>query len=249
MTKSEFEKEISRIVNNTRLKCRVTKQDKLFLTEALKQTGRFATMGNDPTLWITVEKVAAGPRYVRMLVLRRRPDPTKRPSRQPCPKAKLVEAVYPTKTSRKKSENPLTKYKNHALKVREVFRSAVANQIKAFRSDLTYPRRCARTQIKLYDWMKIDIDHFNKPFIQLCDEFLKSSELHYSDIQIKGPPNMKELCDKALEYKWQEYHKTNAVLAAVDFKENRSAGSSNYIPDEKLLKPADKSTGLDLVGW
>lgn len=249
MTKSEFEKQISRIVNGTRLKCRVKKSDKQFLIEALKKTSRFNTMANDPTLWITVEKVTAGPRYVRMLVLRRRPDPTKRPSRQPCPKSKLVEAVYPTKVSRKKSENPLTKYKNHALKIREVFRSTVADQIRDFRKKLTYPRHCARTQAKLYDWMKIDIDHFNKPFIQICEEFLNSEKLYYSDIQIKGPPNMKELCDKTIENKWKEYHRSNAVLAAVGFKENRSAGSSNYVSDEKLLKSPDKSNHIDLVSW
>lgn len=249
MTKGEFAKRISVIINKTRLRCRVKKDDKEFILSACKKTKQFKTIAEDETAWITIENVRAGPRYVRMLMLRRK-EPGKRPSRQPCPKAKLVDAVYPPrKTKAKKAKNPVSSAKNHAKRVRVALRLHVADQIKRFRDCIVYPRLCPRTNKKLFNWMKIDIDHIDKSFLQLCDEFMEQEQIFYSDLLLSGPPNLKELQDERVSSAWQKYHAKHAKLAAVEASANRSAGSGDYEANLELLISPDPSSEVKLSGW
>ena len=76
--------------------------------------------------------------------------------------------------------------------------------------------------------------HVNKPFLQLCDEFVAGENLKYVDIVIVGPPNLKRFKDQKLGKAWVLYHEMHARLAPSTPKANRSAGSGEYQASEAL---------------
>lgn len=250
LTKKAFSEALSKIINKTRLGCRVKGEDKQFVLQACKDSAKFSTIASDPTAFITVQNIKAGPRYVRMLVLHRiKPD--KKTSRQVCPKNQLIDSLYPIKTTKRKNKDPYAAAKRYAAKVRIAMRLVVADQIREFRQSLEYPVFCERTRKKLQEWMKTDIDHINKPFLQLCDEFLRENSLYYSDLTLIGCPNAKEIENEGVSLAWQKFHKLHAVLAAVDSSANRGAGCGDYVSDFSLLQrpPQGKDKGLQVEGW
>ena len=246
-TKASVAAKLSKIVKSTRLHCRVQGDNKTFILNACRKVERFATVANDPSVWITVEQVRCGIRYVRMLVLHRREPSAKRASRQPCPKAQLLDGLFPSK--KRKAQTPKQLAKQKAITVRSAMRVRVEDQIKDFRRSLEFPRFCERTRVELKEWSKVDIDHLGCPFVQLCDEFMKTQNLYYSDIVLKGPPNCKEVQNQGFNKRWEEYHRSEACLGAVDASANRSAGCGHYEPNEALWVRPDETGDLDMYGW
>ena len=82
--------------------------------------------------------------------------------------------------------------------------------------------------------MRLDVDHINKPFLQLCDEFIAGENMKYVDITLVGPPNLKRFKDQKLGKAWTLYHECHARLAPSSPKANRSAGSGEYQASEAL---------------
>ena len=93
---------------------------------------------------------------------------------------------------------------------------------------------CHHTEATIRIGMRLDIDHINKPFLQLCDEFIAGENLKYVDIAIVGPPNLKRFKDQKLGKTWVLYHECHARLAPSSPKANRSAGSGEYQASEAL---------------
>lgn len=238
LNKGEFAKKFSAVVDNHRTGSKLIGKPRDFILTACRLTERFAKMANDTTVEVRVKNWKAGPRKVKMIVLVRPADKRE----QPVSKGQIVDILYPPK----KIATSASDEKKHALAVRAAMRSAVSNQLKAYRKTLRYPLECWHTQAIIRIGTRVDIDHINKPFLQLCDEFLESQELKYVDIPLVGPPNLKKFKDDKLQRAWALYHECHARLAPALPKANRAAGSGEYQASEALLGSFAKEDPNDL---
>jgi hypothetical protein len=227
LNKGEFAKKFSAIVDNHAVNSKLIGKPRDLVLTACRMTERWAKMANDPTVEVRVKNWKAGPRKVKMLVLVRPVDKRE----QPVTKGQLVDQLYPPR----KTVNHASPEKKHALAVRSAMRTAVDYQLKSYRKTLRYPVECFHTQRQIRRGMRLDVDHILKPFVQLCDEFVASFDLKYSDIPLSGPPNLKRFKDAELHKAWQLYHECHARLAPSCPKANRAAGSGEYQASEALI--------------
>lgn len=76
---------------------------------------------------------------------------------------------------------------------------------------------------------KLCVDHKDKPFSQLLDEFLASHALKLKDIKTRWVQGSEYLLDdKKLGKQWHEFHDTNATFQGLCRQCNSSKGSSGY---------------------
>lgn len=224
--KGEFSKKLSAVISAHRVNSKIIGKPKDFVLTACRLSSRFSKVANEPDIELRVRNMKIGPRSVKVLHMRR-PDGFE----QPVPKGQLVDQLYPAK----KIATSASAEKKHALAVRAAMRTAVDYQLRNYRKTVSFPTECWHTQRQIRVGMRWDVDHINKPFVQLCDEWIALHEMTYADVTIVGPPNLKRFKDSKLQNHWVLYHEMNATFAPSLPKANRSQGSGEYSASEELI--------------
>lgn len=237
LNKTQFNEKISRIIQNFRASSKLIGEPKEFVLRCCKLTEKWSKLANDPDVAVYLRNIdTAGGRKVKMLSLERGS------TKQPVPKAKLVDALYPVK----RIATTATPEEKHFNAVKSAMRLAVTYQLKAFRDSCNLPIICHLTGKKIRLGMRTDIDHIGEPFSKLCDEFVREKGLKYTDITLKGPPTAKVFCNTALWQEWIAYHLQHARFALTLSSANRSKGSEGYCTNESLIGSFAAETPEDL---
>ena len=225
LNKTQYIERLARIILNHRAGSRLIGEPAEFLLRSCRLTEQWGKLAGDPAVLVYLRNVElAGGRKVKMLVLERGT------TKQPVPKAKLVEALYPTK----KTVATATAEEKHFNDVKSAMRNATHQQLKKFRDAVKFPVVCHITGKNIRLGQKTDIDHIGMPFSELADRFVSSKSLKYSDITLVGPPNNKSFRDKQLWGEWVAFHLQHARYALVHASANRSKGSDGYTTPEEL---------------
>jgi len=236
LTKTEFGQKLGRIITNHRANSKLIGEARDFVIRCCKLTEQWGKMANDPELVVYLRNIdIAGGRKIKMLSLER--EATK----QPVPKAKLVDALYPAK----KIATSATPEEKHFNNVRVAMRFAVTYQLKAFRDSCQLPVICHITGKKILPGQKSDVDHCGLTFSEIADNFIESQGLKYTDIILVGPPTAKRFKDTALWEKWVHYHLERARYSLALASANRSKGADGYVTKAELLgsfKSSDPDT-------
>jgi hypothetical protein len=233
LTKGEFSKKFSRVVDSHRAGSKLIGEPKNFILKAARLAERFSTVANEPDVELRVKMWPCGPRRVKMAVMKRGDG-----KEYPIPKNQLVDALYPP---RQTARTPNLERK-HVTAVRAAMRQLVDSQLRAYRKTLQYPLECHVTGKQLRPGMRVDIDHLGKPFVQIADDWVASLDLTYCDFVLVGPPNLKKFKDRALNDAWSLYHEDHARLIAVCAAANRSKGSGDYTTPSEVIGSFAKQT-------
>jgi hypothetical protein len=226
LNKGEFTDKIGRIITNHRVGSRIIGEPAEFVLRSCRLTEQWGRLGGSPDTLVYIRNVElAGGRKVKMLSLERGT------TKQPIAKAKLIEALYPTK----KTVATATAEEKHFSAVKAAMRNAVAMQLKKFRDSIKFPAVCHITGKSIRLGQKTDIDHINMPFSELADRFVASKNLKYTDVTLMGPPSGKSFRDKQLWGEWAAFHLQHARYALVHASANRSKGCGNYTTPPELL--------------
>ena len=75
---------------------------------------------------------------------------------------------------------------------------------------------------------KLTIDHYNKPFAEIVDEFLASNNLSLKTLHIQHIDGVFVLADDILKKRWITYHDEVADLAGLCGSCNSAKGSCGY---------------------
>jgi hypothetical protein len=237
LNKGEFSDKIGRIITNHRVGSRIIGEPAEFVFRSCRLTEQWGKLGGSPDTLVYVRNVElAGGRKVKMLVLERGA------TKQPVAKAKLIEALYPTK----KTVATATAEEKHFNAVKSAMRNATHYQLQAFRNSIVFPCVCHITGKNIRLGMKADIDHIVMPFSELADRFVASKNLKYTDITLMGPPNNKSFRDKQLWGEWVQFHLQHARYALVHASANRSKGCGDYTSPSELLGSFAAETPEDL---
>ena len=237
LNKGEFSKKLGSVIDAHRVNSKIIGKPKDFILISCRLSERFSKVANEPNVEVRIRNLKIGPRKVKVLHLKREDG-----FEQPVPKGQLVDQLYPPR----KTVNHATPEKKHGLAVRAAMRQAVDYQLKAYRLKSSYPLTCWTTEKMIRKGMRWDVDHINKPFVQLCDEFIAAHDMTYCDVALIGPPNMKRFKEKGMWSAWQLYHESHARLAPTLPKANRSKGSGEYQASEALLGSFAKEDPDDL---
>jgi hypothetical protein len=238
LSKTEFSEKIGRIIKNFRANSKLVGEPKDFVLRCCRLTEKWGKMANDPEIVVYLRNLdIAGGRKVKMISLERGT------TKQPVPKAKLVDELYPVK----KTATTATPEEKHYNAVKAAMRRAVFYQLKSFRDSITLPTLCYITGKKIRPGMKTDVDHIGTCFSELADRFLQEKCLNYSAVTLKGPPTAKVFTDSALWEQWVVYHLTHARFALVCASGNRSKGADGYCTPPELLGSFAKEDPEDLA--
>jgi hypothetical protein len=237
LTKGEFSKKFSRVVDSHRAGSKLIGEPKNFILKAARLAERFSTVANEPDVELRVKMWPCGPRRVKMAVMKRGDG-----KEYPIPKNQLVDALYPP---RQTVRTPNLERK-HVTAVRAAMRQLVDSQLRAYRKTLQYPLECHVTGKQLRPGMRVDIDHLGRPFVQIADEWVASLGLTYCDLALVGPPNLKRFKDKAFNDTWSLYHEDHARLIAVCAAANRSKGSGDYATPPEVIGSFEKKTDEEI---
>lgn len=225
LNKSEFSTKISRIIENFRANSKLIGEPREFVLRCCRLTEKWGKLSNDPDVVVYLRNVdIAGGRKIKMISLERGT------SKQPVPKAKLVDALYPTK----RIATTATEEEKHYNAVKAAMRRGVNEQLKAFRDWVELPLTCSITGRQIRHGMRTDVDHVGITFSEIADCFLAEKGLKYTDITLKGPPTGKKFADGAMWEEWQEFHRVKARYSLVCSSANRSKGSDGYLTPEDL---------------
>jgi len=225
LNKTEFSEKISRIIKNFRANSRLVGEPKDFVIRCCKLTERWAKLANDPEVIIYLRNIdTAGNRKVKMISLERGA------TRQPVPKAKLVDELYPVK----RIATTATPEEKHYNAVKAAMRGGIHYQLKAYRDSINLPTICSLTGKKIRPGMPSDIDHIGMTFSEIADRFVQCLGIKYTDIVLKGPPTAKVFKDSDLWQQWVSYHLEHARFALVCASANRSKGCGEYVTPEEL---------------
>lgn len=224
--KGQFSEKVTRIINNHRANSKLIGEPREFVLRVCRLTDRWGKLAQrtDTLVYLRYIDIAGG-RKVKVLSLEGGG------SKQPVPKAKLVEALYPTK----KIATTATLEEKHFNAVKAAMRHAVHQQLKDYKATTSYPIECLVTGRLLRKGSRVDIDHFGKPFAQIADEWVQNNMLTYADIVIEGPPTAKRMKDVILWESWKEWHLEHARLAVVCASANRQKGAAGYATPVELL--------------
>jgi hypothetical protein len=227
LNKGEFTKKIDSIIKNFRCNSKLIGKSKEFVLRSCALSGRWSKMALDPetSVYIRNIEIANSGRKVKMLSLERGG------TRQPVPKSKLLDELYPAK----RIATSATPEQKHYNAVRTAMRNGINHQIREFREGSSFPVTCRITERKLLKGSRVDVDHWGKPFAQIADEFLERVGKRYIDIVLVGPPSSKRFKDSELWEDWQEYHLNNCFLTIVCASANRSKGADGYKTPSYLI--------------
>ena len=226
LNKGEYAAKLGRIITNHRANSKIIGEAAEFVLRSCRLTDQWGKMGADPGTTVYLRNIdIAGGRKIKMLSLELGK------TKQPVPKAKLVDALYPAK----KIATQATPEEKHYGMVKSAMRQAVAMQLKAFRDSVQLPAVCYLTEKKIRPGHRTDVDHIGIPFSQIADQFVECKGLKYTDIVLKGPPTAKVFKDSTLWQEWVAYHLQHARFALVCASANRSKGSDGYKTNPDLL--------------
>ena len=238
LTKTEFSEKLGRIIKNFRANSKLIGEPREFVLRCCKLTERWSKLANDAEVIIYLRNIeTAGNRKVKMISLERGA------TRQPVPKAKLVDELYPVK----RIATSATPEEKHYNAVKAAMRGGVYYQLKAYRDGVNLPIICSITGKKIRPGMKTDVDHIGTTFSEIADEFVREKCLNYSRISLKGPPTAKVFSDSALWEEWVAFHLSRARYALVCASANRSKGCGDYTTPPELLGSFSKEDPEDLA--
>lgn len=237
LNKTEFNQKISRIIKNFRANSQLIGEPKEFVLRACRLSSKWSKLSCDAEVSVYLRNIEiAGNRKVKMISLERGT------TRQPVPKAKLLEELYPAKQI---SRTPTTAEK-HYNAVKAAMRGGIYYQLKAYRDSITLPIVCSLTGRKIRLGMKTDVDHIGLCFSEIADSFIREKGLRYTDVALVGPPTAKRFKDDLLWQEWVAYHMEKARYSLVLASANRSKGSEGYQTPEDLYGTYDKEDPEDL---
>jgi hypothetical protein len=225
LNKTEFGQKLGRIITNHRANSKLIGEAREFVLRCCKLTEQWGKLAADPEVIVYLRNLdIAGGRKIKMISLERAG------TKQPVPKAKLVDSLYPAK----KIATSATPEEKHYNTVKAAMRQGVAPQLKAFRDWMELPIICSITGRKIIPGTKTDVDHVGMTFSEIADSFIREKCLKYSAVVLCGPPTAKRFKDNALWAEWQEYHREKARYSLVFASANRSKGSDGYLTPEDL---------------
>ena len=226
MSKKDFTEKFTRIVTNHRVGSKIIGEPRDLILRACRLSSQWEKLATDTEVVVYLRniEIAAG-RKVKMVSLE------KGTSRQPVPKAKLMDFLYPPR----KMECTATTEERHYLGVKGSMRHAVRDQLKEYRDRCQLPIICLITGKKILPGQKTDVDHVGTTFSELADSFVEMKGLSYTDITLKGPPTGKVFKDEILWKEWIEYHLTKARYALTLASANRSKGADGYKTKPELI--------------
>jgi hypothetical protein len=226
LTKKDFSEKIGRIIENHRANSRIIGEPREFVLRSCRLSDKWMRMAQNTEVSIYCRyQDLAGGRRIKMLSLE------VGGTKQPVPKGKLVEALYPTK----KTASTATLEEKHFNAVKAAMRRGVEQQLRDYKATLTYPIECLVTGRRLIRGTRVDVDHHGKPFAQIADEWVSHNMLTYADLSLSGPPTGKRIKDDILWDSWKEWHREHARLAVVCATANRSKGAAGYATPVELL--------------
>jgi hypothetical protein len=238
LTKTSFNEKIGRILKNFRANSKLVGEPKEFVLRACRLCDRWGKLANDPEVEVYLRNLdTAGGRKVKMISLERGT------TKQPVPKAKLVDELYPVK----KIATTATPEEKHYNNVKMAMRGAVYYQLKSFRDSIQLPIVCYLTGLKIRPGTKTDVDHIGMSFSEIADKFLCEKCLNYSAITLKGPPTAKVFSDTKLWEEWVMFHLHHARFSLVCASANRSKGCGDYTTPVELYGSFAKEDPEDLA--
>ena len=168
MNKSGYAEKLGRIISNHRVGSRIIGEPAEFVLRSCRLAEQWAKLSGNPAVLVYLRNVElAGGRKVKMLSLE------VGTTKQPVSKAKLIEALYPTK----KTVATATAEEKHFSAVKAAMRNATRYQLKVFRDSVKYPCVCCITGKSIRLGQKTDIDHVGMPFSEIADRFVASKGL------------------------------------------------------------------------
>ena len=226
LNKTQFSEKLGTIIKNHRAASKIIGEPREFILRCCRLSDTWSKLANDPETSVCLRNIdtAAG-RKVKMLSLERGM------TRQPVPKAKLIDALYPAK----KIATTATPEEKHFNAVKAAMRYTIKHQLQAFRDTVCLPTICCLTGKKIRPYDKTDVDHVGLSFAELADRFVAAQNLKYTDITLKGPVTAKIFTDALLRAAWIDFHEENAKFALVCSSANRSKGSDGYSVDSALI--------------
>lgn len=238
LNKSEFGQKLGRIITNHRANSKLIGEARDFVLRCCRLTDQWRKMAEDTEVVVYLRNIdIAGGRKIKMLSLERGG------TKQPIPKAKLVDALYPAK----KIATSATPEEKHYGNVKVAMRGAIHYQLKAFRDSCTLPIICSISGKKILPGQKTDVDHVGITFSEIADNFLAEKGLKYTDITLKGPPTAKAFTDSQLWQEWVSYHLAKARYSLTLASANRSKGCGDYCTPPELLGTFAKEDPEDLA--
>jgi hypothetical protein len=238
LNKSEFSKKLGAIITNFRANSKVIGEPKEFLIRCCRLTETWSKLSNDSNVEVYLRNIdTAGGRKVKMVSLERGT------TKQPVPKAKLIDALYPAK----KISTTATPEEKHYNNVKAAMRGAIYYQLKSFRDSVQLPIVCYLTGLKIRPGTRTDVDHIGMSFSEIADKFLCEKCLNYSAITLKGPPTAKVFSDTKLWEEWVMFHLHHARFSLVCASANRSKGCGDYVTPEELYGSFAKEDPEDLA--
>jgi hypothetical protein len=237
LNKTEFSEKLGRIIKNFRANSKLIGEPRDFVIRCCKLTERWAKLANDPEVIIYLRNIeTAGNRKVKMLSLERGT------TKQPVPKAKLVDELYPVK----RIATTATPEEKHYNAVKAAMRNGIHYQLKSYRDACSLPCVCYLTGKQIRPGQRTDVDHIGTTFSEICDEFIREKSLKYSLVTLKGPPTAKVFADGDLWQQWVAFHLSKARYALTLASANRSKGSNGYETPRELLGSFSKEDPEDL---
>ena len=238
ISKTEFSQKVGRIIQNFRANSKLIGEPRDFVLRCCKLTEQWGKMAADPEVVVYLRNLdIAGGRKVKMISLERGS------TRQPVPKQKLVDTLYPPK----KTATTATTEEKHYNVVKAAMRQGISPQLKQFRDWVDGQVVCAITGKKIRPGMRTDVDHVGMTFSEIADTFIREKCLKYSAIVLVGPPTAKRFKDGELWGEWIDYHRQKARYSLVCASANRSKGADGYTTDPELLGSFEKEDPEDLA--
>jgi len=238
LNKTQFNEKLGNIIKNHRAASKIIGEPRDFIIRCCKLTERWNKLANDPETAVYLRfNDTAGGRRVKMIYLERGS------TKQPVPKAKLVDELYPVK----KIATTATPEEKHYNNVKAAMRGAIYYQLKSFRDSVQLPIVCYLTGLKIRPGTRTDVDHIGMSFSEIADKFLCEKCLDYSAITLKGPPTAKVFSDTKLWEEWVMYHLQHARFSLVCASANRSKGCGDYVTPVELYGSFAKENPEDLA--
>lgn len=238
LTKKEFGEKFTRIINNHRANSKLVGEPKEWILRSCRLSTQWEKLATDPDVVVYLRNIEiAGGRKVKMVSLERGT------TKQPVPKAKLLDFLYPPK----KMACTATTEESHYNKVKGAMRNAIHYQLKSYRDSINLPIVCSLTGKKIRPGQKTDVDHIGMTFSEIADGFIASKNLTYTDIVLVGPPTGKMFKDGVLWQEWVQYHLEKARYALVCASANRSKGADGYKTPDSLYGSFSKEDPEDLA--
>lgn len=237
LSKKDYSEKLTRVINNHRANSRLTGEPKEFVLRSCRLISTWNKLASDPEVNVYLRYVdTAVGRKIKMLSLERKR------TKQPVPKAKLIDSLYPTK----KIATSASAEEKHYNAVKSAMRNAINYQLKDFRESVNLPVLCYLTDKTIKRGMRTDVDHVGLSFAEIADTFVKSRCLKYTDIGLVGPPTAKRFSDPKLWDSWKKFHEEMAKFSLVLASANRSKGCGDYKTPEDLYGSFSKEDPEDL---